>query len=381
VPLRLRHAAPLLVLLCLARPALPQENAERAELEDLRSRIRDTVNEKKRLKVDATAALNDLRKQELELAAASEQLASLRARIKDRQTRLQQLIAEGERNSAALDSERTYLARIVRSHYAAGREEGIRLILGQDDPARLSRVLAYHEYFVRTRLQRVAASASKLRNTALIAENTRLETEKLVSLESEQAGMIAEIERLRAERRQTLAALQERISESDDTLNSLRASKRELEKLLYSLPAESGPAAVPSGAQPALNGLRGKLPWPTAGKVVNNFTAADAEASGLHHHGVYIEAAAGSPVRAISAGRVRFADWFQGFGLLVIVDHGEGYLSLYGHNQSLGTKAGATVLAGQQIARVGDSGGQRASGLYFGIRHNGEPVDPAKWCR
>ncbi len=381
MPLRLRHAAPLLVLLCLARPALPQENAERAELEDLRSRIRDTVNEKKRLKVDATAALNDLRKQELELAAASEQLASLRARIKDRQTRLQQLIAEGERNSAALDSERTYLARIVRSHYAAGREEGIRLILGQDDPARLSRVLAYHEYFVRTRLQRVAASASKLRNTALIAENTRLETEKLLSLESEQAGMIAEIERLRAERRQTLAALQERISESDDTLNSLRASKRELEKLLYSLPAESGPATVPSGAQPALNGLRGKLPWPTAGKVVNNFTAADAEASGLHHHGVYIEAAAGSPVRAISAGRVRFADWFQGFGLLVIVDHGEGYLSLYGHNQSLGTQAGATVLAGQQIARVGDSGGQRASGLYFGIRHNGEPVDPAKWCR
>ncbi|MEZ5446207.1 MAG: peptidoglycan DD-metalloendopeptidase family protein [Gammaproteobacteria bacterium] len=381
MPLHVRHTAPLLVLLCFALPALPQEDSDRAELEVLRSRIKDTVTEKKRLKADATEALDDLRKQELELAAASEQLASLRARMKDRQARLQQLIAEGERDSATLDGERAFLARVVRSHHAAGREQGIRLILGQDDPARVTRVLAYHEYFVRTRLQRVVASASKLRNTALIAENTRLETEKLLSLESEQAGMIVEIERLRAERRQTLAALHERISESDEALNSLRASKRELEKLLYSLPAESNPAAGASGAQPALNGLRGRLPWPTTGKVVNNFTAADAQASGLHHHGVYIEAAAGAPVRAISAGRVRFADWFQGFGLLVIVDHGQGYLSLYGHNQSLGTETGATVLAGEQIASVGDSGGQRASGLYFGIRHNGEPVDPAKWCR
>lgn len=378
MPLRVRHACPLLVLLCLALPALPQQNPDRAELEDLRSRIKNTVTEKKRLKADATEALNDLKKQELELAAASEQLASLRARIKDRQARLQQLIAEGERDSATLDSERAFLARIVRSHYAAGREQGIRLILGQDDPARVTRVLAYHEYFLRARLQRVAASAGKLRNTALIAENTRLETEKLLSLESEQSATIAEIERLRAERRQTLAALHERISESDEALSSLRASKRELEKLLYSLPSESTPAA---GAGTALNGLRGRLPWPTTGKVVNNFTAADAEASGLHHHGVYIETAAGSPVRAISAGRVRFADWFQGFGLLVIVDHGQGYLSLYGHNQSVSAKAGATVVAGEQIASVGDSGGQRASGLYFGIRHNGEPVDPAKWCR
>jgi septal ring factor EnvC (AmiA/AmiB activator) len=85
-------------------------------------------------------------------------------------------------------------------------------------------------------------------------------------------------------------------------------------------------------------------------------------------------------VRAISAGRVRFADWFQGFGLLVILDHGEGYLSLYGHNQSLNTKVGVTVAGGEQIASVGDSGGQRVSGLYFGIRRNGEPEDPAKWC-
>ncbi|MCG3201145.1 MAG: Murein hydrolase activator EnvC [Gammaproteobacteria bacterium] len=376
--LRVRNAGALLVLLCFALPALPQENPGRAELDELRSRIKETVTEKKRLKADAAQALNDLRKQELELAAASKQLATLRARMKERQARLQQLIAEGERGSATLDGERASLARVVRSHYAAGREQALRLILGQDEPARVTRVLAYHEYFVRARLQRVAASASKLRNTAIIAENTRLETEKLLSLESEQTATIAEIERLRAERRQTLAALNEQISDRDDALNSLRSSKRELEKLLYSLPAESSAAA---GTQPALNGLRGRVPWPTTGKIVNNFTAADAKASGLRHHGVYIEAAAGSPVRAIGAGRVRFADWFQGFGLLIIIDHGQGYLSLYGHNQSLSTKAGATVIAGEQIASVGDSGGQRASGLYFGIRHNGEPVDPAKWCR
>lgn len=381
MPLRARHAGPLFVLLCFALPALPQEKPDRAELEDLRSRIKETVTEKKRLKADATQALNDLRKQELELAAASEGLATVRARMKDRQARLQQLIVEGERDSATLDSERALLARIVRSHNAAGREQGVRLILGQDDPARVTRVLAYHDYFVRARLQRVAASAIKLRNTALIAENTRLETERLLSLESEQSAMIADIGRLRAERRQTVAALNEQISDRDEALNSLRASKRELEKLLYSLPAESSPAARDAGVQPALKGLGGQLPWPTAGKVVNNFTAADAQASGLRHHGVYIEAAAGSPVRAISAGRVRFADWFQGFGLLVIIDHGQGYLSLYGHNQSLSTKTGANVMAGEQIASVGDSGGQRASGLYFGIRHNGEPVDPAKWCR
>jgi septal ring factor EnvC (AmiA/AmiB activator) len=368
------------MLLLLSLPGVAKQDPDRAELDKLRSQIKEAVTEKKRLKADATQALNDLKKQELELAEASTQLATLRATMKDRQARLQQLIADGVRDSATLENERAMLARIIRSHHAAGREQGIKLLLGQDDAERISRVLAYHEYFVRARVERVTASARKLQNTALIAENTRLETEKLLALEVEQTSIVGEIEHLRSERQLTLATLHEEISERDEALNSLRASKRELEKLLYSLPPDPNTGAGAGGAQSALGGLRGKLPWPTPGKVINNFTAADAEVSGLRHHGVYIEAVAGSPVRAISAGRVRFADWFQGFGLLVILDHGEGYLSLYGHNQSLNTKVGVTIAAGEQIASVGDSGGQRASGLYFGIRHNGEPEDPAKWC-
>lgn len=371
----------LTVLLSLPVPGTTAEDKHR-ELEQLRTRIRDAVTEKKRLESDIGKARDDLRRKELALAEANGRLAELRLAIAEKRTRLEALTTESANDTGTLAAERDRLARILRAHYAMGRQQRLKLALNLDDPERFGRLLTFHDMVARARTEQVSAAGRRLQNTTLIAENIRLETEKLEFLEAEQRRLIDNIDQLREARKQTVAALSSELKEQNQALRELRADKRALEKLLYSLPAVAEPAvqSAPSAGY-GLAAAKGRLPWPTAGRVTRSFTDRPNNDSELPPHGVLIEAAAGTAVHAIGGGRVRFADWFQGFGLLLIIDHGGGYMSLYGHNQSLNKKSGDNVQEGEVIAAVGDSGGQQASGLYFAIRHNGKPLDPAQWCR
>jgi murein hydrolase activator len=370
-------------------PAATAADPSREDIDSLRTQIRQTVKSRKQLQADYQQAQQDLQQQELELAAATRRLTELRDQSAASQQRMKELTQRSDVELNALNTQRDWLARILRAQYLSGEEDAIKLLLRQDDPARVQRILSYHEIVTRKRMQSVAVAAKSLNDTRLVAENVRLESERLRSLTAQQARTIEQIKTLRAAREKTIATLNTQIAETNQSLEKLRADKRALEKLLYSLPsspaASSTPAregevaTAPPSSGSGLQAKKGKLPWPVKGKLSNPFT--DAGGGAERHHGVYIAADAGLPVDAIEGGIVRFADWFQGFGLLVIIDHGDGFISLYGHNQSLGTKSGDSVKAGQVIAQVGNSGGQGKSGLYFAIRHNGKPLDPSDWCR
>jgi murein hydrolase activator len=380
-----RNILAALVALTLSTAA-PGADPSREDIDSLRTQIRQAVKSREQLQGEHEQAQKDLQQQELELAAATRRLTELREQSAASQQRMKELTQRSDAELSALNTQRDWLARVLRAQYQSGEEDAITLLLRQDDPARVQRILTYHEIVTRKRLQSVAVAAKSLNDTRLVAENVRLESERLQSLSAQQARTMEEIRALRAAREKTIATLNTQIAATTESLEKLRAEKRGLEKLLYSLPSTQ-PAPATNGAPPAttastgtgLQARKGKLPWPVKGALSNPFT--DQGSDGERHHGVTIAADAGLPVGVIEAGIVRFADWFQGFGMLVIVDHGDGFISLYGHNQSLDTKTGDSVKAGQVIARVGNSGGQGKSGLYFAIRHNGKPLDPADWCR
>ena len=187
------------------------------------------------------------------------------------------------------------------------------------------------------------------------------------------------MQRSQGQRRDVVARLTQELNDQSRQLDRLQSDERDLQTLITGL--EEALADIPAEhpQQLAFVGLRGRLPWPASGRIVNRFGSPKLGA--LVWDGVMISAPEGREVRAVHHGRVAFADWLRGFGLMLIVDHGDGYMTLYGHNQSLFKEAGDWVEVGEPVALVGSSGGREQAGVYFGIRYQGRAVDPAKWCR
>jgi septal ring factor EnvC (AmiA/AmiB activator) len=183
----------------------------------------------------------------------------------------------------------------------------------------------------------------------------------------------------RRQRKELLAELGKKIKNQENTLTDLETSRGRIENLLKSLGELLADIPTsPSETRPFVS-LKGKLPWPVNGPFMGSF-GQPKNYGNLKWNGVLIQAELGTPVHVVSHGRVAFADWLQGFGFIIIIDHGEGYMSLYGHNESLFKQTGDWVQANEVIATAGDSGGQLLTGVYFEIRSRGKPVDPSKWC-
>jgi septal ring factor EnvC (AmiA/AmiB activator) len=343
--------------------------AVRKEIKELQDRIaRETTR-----RDEGSRAL---RAAEVEVAAATRKLAAVRGDVQRQQTARRDLTLESQRANRRLATEKAALARQVRSSYMTGREELFKLLLSQESPATLGRMLVYFDYYNRARSARIATVAGELEKLAgLEQETTRVETE-LAALEAAQAREIEALERSRDERRTVVAKLDAEIRDGAAAVTKLRAEETRLSDLIKRLGELM--AGFPVDTDEPFAGLKGKLAWPVQGRVAGDY-GQPRGAGPVKWSGVLLEASAGTPVRAIYHGRVAFADWLQGLGLLVIVDHGGGYMSLYGHNEALLKESGDWVEPGEPIAQVGDTGGQTRSGLYFEIRLNGEPVDPSRW--
>jgi septal ring factor EnvC (AmiA/AmiB activator) len=286
------------------------------------------------------------------------------------------LIDETEQAQQRLAAERAALASQVRASYMAGRDELFKLLLSQESPAELGRMLGYFDYYNRARTARIGAVRDDLANlVALDAEKSRVEQE-LAGLEEAQQRQVAALERSRDERRAVLVKLDEEISDANAAVAKLKAEERRLAELVVKLGELMGGLPV-EGDEPFTK-RKGALAWPVEGRLAADF--GQPRGSGpVKWSGVVLETAAGTAVRAVHRGRIAFADWLQGLGLLVIVDHGGGYMSLYGHNETLLKEPGDWIERGEAIAQVGDTGGQARPALYFEIRFNGEPVNPHPW--
>jgi septal ring factor EnvC (AmiA/AmiB activator) len=354
-----------------------KREATEAELKAIQSeiaKIREQVNLDQ---VETDRLSKELRQAEVSVGAAREQLDRIRRERAERSARRVELAAEKRNREAEISREREALAGQMRAAYLIGREEPLKLLLNQKDPARAGRMFAYYSYFGRARagqIDRIEADVGKIEE---LDEALEQEEAQLAELEANRRDELARLEGARTQRGQVLASLKAESKTRTAALERLTREQAGLEKLLKQL--RRAIEKFPVDTNDAFARLRGKLAWPVVGKIVAQF--GEQRAGGVKWDGVLVQTDRGSPVRSVYHGRVIFADWLPGLGLLTIVDHGQGYLSLYGHNERLFKAAGERVTAGDTIASAGDSGGSSRPELYFEIRKEGRPMDPRPWFK
>ena len=357
-----------------ATPA--QKEAELRKVNDRIQKIQKSVNAEieKRDRLSA-----ELRGAELSVQSARKTLDEVRARRLAAEARLRELQAEEARLESELAAERGALAGELRAAYVNGREEELKLLLNQEDPATFGRMLQYYGYFGRARAERIAGIRDKLEHLALVRDKIAAERDRLAEIEADQQRQVEALRGAQDKRARTVAAIEGEIKSQRGQLKRLQSQAAALEKLIADLrkAIDSGPVAKQAPFEP----LRGKLPWPVReGRVLARFGQPRAGGS-LKWQGMLIGTQRGARVRAPFAGRVVYADWLPGMGLMVVLDHGGGYLSLYGHNEELFRKVGDPVAAGDVIGAVGDTGGHNEPALYFEVRRGRQPVNPEIWLQ
>ncbi|HSW34093.1 MAG TPA: peptidoglycan DD-metalloendopeptidase family protein [Steroidobacteraceae bacterium] len=388
-PLRLRWWLPAVLLLVAVaggpgaadaqneRKATPaQKEAElkkvKSRIERVRKNVNQDIEKRDRLSVQ-------LRDAELGVQQARRGLEALRAERIASESRLQELEREQAERDRELAAERGALAGELRAAYVNGREEQLKLLLNQQDPAGFGRMLAYYGYFGRARADRIGNIRDKLEHLALVREKIAAENERLKGLESQQENELAALRSAQQQRTRTVQAIESQIKSQGGELKRLESQAKGLEKLIADL--RKALRNVPVAKQAPFEPLRGKLPWPVQqGKVLARFGQPRAGGS-MRWQGMMIGTDRGARVRAPFAGRVVYADWLPGMGLMIVLDHGGGYLSLYGHNEEVFRSVGDAVAAGDVIGAVGDSGGHNQPALYFEVRRGREPVNPENWLQ
>jgi septal ring factor EnvC (AmiA/AmiB activator) len=342
----------------------------RSEIERIRSQVAKDAAEKDRL-------ARSLRAAEQTASAARVELGRLRGERQTREERLRELGAQKREQEQSLARERASLAAQMRAAYMMGREDPLKLLLDQQDPERAGRMLSYYGYFGRARAEQLTTIESKVAALAALEREVETEQERIRRLEREQAGEVARLDKAREERGAVLKQLTTESQARTAALQRLQREQAALQKLLTEL--RRAAPRFPSDSRSPFARMRGQLVWPVTGKIAARF--GQQRAGAMKWQGVLIDAERAASVKAVYRGRVVYADWLAGLGLLVIVDHGGGFLSLYGHNEQLFRRVGDTVVAGDTIAGVGDTGGRPSPQLYFEIRQGAKPVDPAPWFK
>ncbi len=384
-----------LAALCLLLPALalsagtiqrdaPAERsvkrqAKEAELLQLRERIASLRGELNKVRTRYDSLREELRGVEQAVSRISDELRGLDDRLAEQARRLGALQKRRQDLEGSIAQQRRYLEQQIRAAYAMGRQEYLKILLNQEDPATLGRALTYYDYLNRARSERITALLDTVRQLEGVRRDIEAETTRLGQLREQQRLRKVELERNREARGKLLAQMEQELNSKDRRLKGLLNDEKELESLILALAQALEDIPAEPGNHRPFGQMRGKLPWPARGRIVERFGST--RLGSLQWQGVVIGAKEGLPVRAVSHGRVAFADWMRGYGYLLIIDHGGGYMSLYGHNQSLHKDVGDWVSAGDTIATIGSSGGNDRSGLYFEIRRDGKPQNPSRWCR
>jgi septal ring factor EnvC (AmiA/AmiB activator) len=360
------------------RAAGAQNEREAAErLEKLRAQIADVERRVTDAATERDAAATRLRATELDVARAHQQLDELRALRRAAEARRNALEAERRVYEQTLERERTALAAQLRAAYLIGREEPLKLLLNQQDPAALGRMLAYYSYFGRARADQIALIRLAVTRLSTLEAALDEENRHLDELASRRQRQVETLEAARAERSAALVAIRDRLQSRSARLDSLKRQATTLTQLLEEL--RRALRDFPIDRQEPFAKLRGQLVWPVQGKVLADF--GEPRSSGINWSGVLFGTDRGTQVRALYFGRVIYADWLPGLGLLLILEHSGGYLSLYGHTEQIFKSVGEWVAPGDVIATVGDSGGEARPELYFELRKGSRPVNPHPWFK
>ncbi|MGR8929781.1 MAG: murein hydrolase activator EnvC family protein [Gammaproteobacteria bacterium] len=379
-------------------------------LAQIRAKIRQVGRDVKELAEEKSVRIEELRRLEKEYGEKINALNAVKIEVEQQE----QILKEVRDNVAAtqkkLQLERRSLEALVKSAYAMGGRQGLDVLLNQRDPMLSGRMVVYYDYISKARLQKLQLIQENVETLKRLESQKDTETQLLqVALEKKQQEADA-LQVLKVQRENLLTQLNKDFTVKQEQLANLINDQKKLEALIASLRKadddaeekappvsvnENRALAVKDHSQTgidrspsrhskavtpriAFSELQGNLPWPVGGKIVEHFGGRRFETK---WDGTVIDAREGADIHAVADGRVVFADWLLGYGLIIIVDHGRGYMSLYAFNQSLHKSVGESVKAGDILASVGRSGGRSQAALYFGIRVKGRAVDPEKWCR
>ncbi|HAK50378.1 MAG TPA: ATPase [Gammaproteobacteria bacterium] len=347
-----------------------QIKAMESEIQKYKALLHNTKDEHSDLENDLEKSeknVNELQKKidtiETELTTGEDKVS----RLETRQRELQLRKTEQQR----------HIEKQIQAAYKIGKQEYLKVALNQEDPNEISRMLTYYDYLNMARAAEVERFRSTLTQLETVTGNIAKEN---MQLQANHAALDRQRSQLQVEKDRkliVLRSLNRRIAETGSELTKLATDRQRLERLLERIHITD--IQVLDDSIP-FESMKGQLMLPVAGTISQSF-GADRNIGKMRWRGIFIDAPEGEPVHAVHYGRVVFSDWLRGFGLLLIVNHGKGYMSLYGHNQTINREAGDWVLVGETIATVGNTGGQNKTGLYFEIRIDGTPADPQRWCQ
>lgn len=373
-----------------ANPAAAQ-GAQKKALEDLRNRIEALQRDLERSEETRAEASDALRDSELAISRTNRRLYEIAQQRRGLNSELGHLKDQSREIEQRIDRERERLGNLVYRQYVAGQPESLRLMLNRQDPNETARQLHYLRYISRARAGLISSLRGNLAALDELTQKTTRKSADLRALENEESKQKRRLVAEKADRQTVLSRVSSDISEQRKQITTLRRDEQRLTKLIDRLAREAERRRKSTGLRnnqlpdasasaSAFRKLRGRLRLPVIGELINRF-GAQREDSGLSWKGLFIAATPGREVKAIASGQVVYADWLRGFGNLLILDHGGGYMSLYGNNEALLRQVGDELRAGDTIASVGNSGGNPDSGLYFELRYQGRPFDPMPWVR
>lgn len=347
--------------------ARQQLDAIGQEIESLGQRLTSTGQAR-------DSAERELREVETELATTHQRLDTLQAERRQLDEETTQLRQHRDRLESERAKQYAALGQQLSALYRLGPTPQLKLLLNQGDPAELDRMQAYLNRLTEARNRRLSDIArldTALADTQNELSERQARLDVLADELEEQSALLAQ---RTTERRSVVSNLDDRYGSEEERLADLNQSREEAERVLRNIQAEMAKLAEPSPTTHIVS-TQGDLPWPVQGSISSNFNHRD----GVHYNGIVIQANAGTPVTAVHTGRVVFADWMRGFGNLLIIDHGDQIMTLHAHLQQFSVRPGQQVNRGDEIGRVGDSGGQARSALYFEVRRGGAPINPQRW--
>jgi septal ring factor EnvC (AmiA/AmiB activator) len=371
-----------LLLLGLAAVAVGQDSSgevtkvKEQELEEVRERISELKQSMDAAAEDRDRLTGELQELDIAISEQRMRIAEIEREQKytaNKKQKLDQELAERERH---LDEESRALAAQVRTAYMSGSQEKIKLLLNQRDPATLGRLMAYYRYLNDYRAENIEAVVEQIKKLDALRAQIAAEEARLSTLARSRYDELGRLNTSQESRKELLASLRRKIANEGEEVTRLAAQEKDLTRLIAEL--TSILSDYPITSEQPFSEHKGRLTWPVAGTLRHDF-GQPRVGGRIKWNGVVLAAPRGREVRAVYHGRVAFADWLAGMGLLVIVDHGEGYMTLYGYNETILKDTGDWVAPGDVIATVGDSGGQPQAGLYFELRRGTKPENPRRW--
>jgi len=356
-----------------------RRQATEKELVTLQKKIKQLQQNQAKKRTSLTKEQKALKVIDVDIGQSRKSLEKTRVKLRKSASRLKALEKQQKQLGKNKITQQQALVKQIQAAHAGGKQEYLKLLFNQEDPGKVGRTLVYYEYLNKARLEKIQQLNITLEKLLQVEKDIKTEQQKLESLENKQAEANKRLTSLKTKRQQSISQLNKTLKNNSKQLKEWQSNELDLKSLLETL-KHTVETLIPEESLSGLSGLKGKLNWPVKGRVREKFGSKRGNQT-MRWSGVIIAAKEGEQIKAIHHGRIVYSDYLRGFGLIIIIDHGDGYMSLYGHNEALFKQPGDWVEAGEQIATVGQSGGYPTSGLYFEIRLRSKALNPVKFIQ